>query len=101
MNAVNQAHLAVEETVFEPLATSYAAVSAEDRDARRGGGGYRLQSSGMVVYYGDALLLARHRHARRATISRAMWRVGLCLSYDDAERLKLEYGCALLGLTCR
>ena len=25
--------------------------------------------------------------------------VGLTLQYDDAERLKIEYGCAILGLT--
>ena len=55
-------------------------------------------STDLVVYDGEAVLLARSLpisrgplHARRRRRSE--------VQYDDAERLKVEYGCAILGLT--
>jgi hypothetical protein len=66
VTAVNQAHLAVEETVFEALAACYAAVLPEDR--REGAAVLNIgaQSSELVVYYGDALQLAcQPAHLRR------------------------------------
>src|SRR3954447_9901523 len=58
VGAVNQAHLTVEESVFEALAACYAVVLP---DARREGIAVvdiGAQTSDMVIYYGDAMHLA-------------------------------------------
>jgi cell division protein FtsA len=94
IGAVNQAHLMVEETVFEALAASYAAVRPEDR--REGialvdiGSG----SSELVVYYGDAMHLASTVRVCGDHFTRDLAK-GLRLSFEDAELVKMEYGCAL------
>jgi cell division protein FtsA len=98
VTAVQQASYAVEETVFEPVATAYAAVSAEDRNRGVAVVDIGLHSSGVVVYDGEALLAARNVGVSADHFTRDV-AVGLTVPYDDAERLKLEYGCAILGLT--
>ena len=94
VGAVNQAHLAVEETVFEALAACYAAVLPEDRREGIALVDIGAQSTELVVYYGDALAaglqpadLRRPLHARPgAGVSASASR--------SAELVKLEYGCA-------
>jgi cell division protein FtsA len=55
-------------------------------------------SSELVVYDGDAILLAAPIPIGGDHFTRDVaW--GLCVSFEDAERLKHEYGCAILGLT--
>jgi cell division protein FtsA len=91
--AVNQAHLAVQETVFEALAASYAAMLEEDR--REGAALLNIgaQSSELLVYYGDAAQLACSLPVSGDHFTRDAAR-GLCVSFDDAATLKHEYGCA-------
>jgi cell division protein FtsA len=98
VSAIHQAHLAVEETVYEPIAAAYAAILPEDR--ARGVALLDLgrDSTGLVIYDGDALLLATSLPVWSDHLSRDVAWV-LKVSYEDAESLKCQYGCALLGLT--
>lgn len=96
--AVHKAHLAVDETVFEPMASAYAAVVAEERSRGVAVIDIGAQSTDLVVYDGESLLRAATIPIAADHFTRDVaW--GLCVSYEDAERLKEEYGCALLGLT--
>jgi cell division protein FtsA len=102
--AAQGAHLKVEDTMFEALAASYAAVVAEER--RRGVAVVDLgvDSTGVVVYDGDAcvgagsLPVSADHMTRDLTIG-LRHVCGVTVSYEDAETLKREYGCAMLGLT--
>jgi cell division protein FtsA len=56
------------------------------------------QSTGMVVYDGDALVGACSLPVCGDHFTRDVaW--GLTVSFEDAQRIKEEYGCAILGLT--
>jgi cell division protein FtsA len=94
VGAVNQAHLAVEETIFEGLAACYAAVLPEDRRQGIAVVDIGAESTEMVVYYGDAIHLASTVKICGDHFTRDLAQ-GLCLSFEDAEMLKLEYGSAL------
>ncbi len=96
--AAHMAHLFVEETVFEPLAAAYACLLPEDR-----AGGVALvdlgvHSSGLVIYDGDAIQLASNIPVWSDHFTRDISTV-FKSTYEDAESLKQQYGCALLGLT--
>ena len=99
VGAVNQAHLTVEETVFEGLAACYAAVFPEDR--REGiavidiGG----HSTELVVYYGDAMYLASVVRVCGDHFTRDLAQA-LCLSYEEAETVKVEFGGATMASCC-
>jgi len=96
--AAHLAHLAVEETVFEPLAAAYASVLPEDRTSGAALIDIGLHSAGLVVYEGEALQLAASLPIASDHFTRdiaAMFNV----THEDAECLKHEYGCAILGLT--
>jgi cell division protein FtsA len=93
IGAVNQAHLSVEETVFEPLAGCYAAVLPEERREGIALVDIGAQSTDLVVFYGDALHLATGLPVSGDHFSRDVAR-GLTISYEDAELVKREYGCA-------
>jgi cell division protein FtsA len=98
VGAVHQAHLAVEETVFEPVAACYAAVLPEDRREGIALVDIGTHSSELVVYYGDSLQLANSLplcgdHFTRDIAS------GLRISYDDAVLLKHQYGSAVAEYT--
>ncbi|MGA8027156.1 MAG: cell division protein FtsA, partial [Bryobacteraceae bacterium] len=58
VSAVHQAHLAVEESIFEGIAAAYAAVLGEDRARGVATIDIGAQSTHVTVYDGDALLLA-------------------------------------------
>jgi cell division protein FtsA len=96
--AVHQAHLAVEETVFEAMAAAYAAVLPEDRNRGVAVVDIGMHSTGITIYDCEALLLAASIPVGGDHFTKD---VAWCLttSYEDAEMLKLEYGCAILGLT--
>ncbi len=98
VEAIHQSHLAVEETVFEPVAAAYAAVLAEDRARGVAVIDIGLSSTDLVIYDGDALLLASSLPVWSDHLTRDVAWV-LKVSYEDAESLKQQYGCALLGLT--
>jgi cell division protein FtsA len=94
VTAVNHAHLSVEETIFEALAASYAAVLPEDRRQGIAVVDIGAQSTEMVVYYGDAMHLASILKVSGDHFTRDLAQ-GLCLGFDEAETVKLEYGSAL------
>jgi cell division protein FtsA len=98
IDAVHQAHLAVEETVFEPLAAAYASVMPEDRTRGVALIDIGLHSADVVAYDGEALAVAASLPVWGDHFTRDIAFV-LKTAYEDAERLKREYGCALLGLT--
>ena len=94
LTAVNHAHLTVEETVFEALAASYAAVLPEHRRQGIAVVDIGAQSTELVVYYGDAMHLASNVKVCGDHFTRDLAQ-GLCLGFEDAETVKLEYGSAL------
>jgi cell division protein FtsA len=56
------------------------------------------QSTDVVVYDGDAMLKAASIPVAADHLTRDV-AFGLTVSFEDAEALKREYGCAILGLT--
>jgi cell division protein FtsA len=98
VTAVNQAHLAVEETVCDGLASCYAAVLPEHR--REGAAVLNIgaQSSELAVYYGDALQLAESLPISGDHFTRDVAR-GLCIGFEDAAIVKHEFGCAQANVT--
>ncbi len=96
--AVQEASYAVEETMFEPVASAFAAVTREDRNRGVAVLDIGMHSSDLVVYDGEAVLLARSIPISADHFTRDV-ALGLKVQYEDAERLKVEYGCAMLGLT--
>lgn len=93
VGAVNQAHLAVEETVFEALAACYGAVLPEERREGIAVIDIGAQSTELVVYHGDSMQLASAVRVCGDHFTRDLAQ-GLCISFEDAELVKLEYGCA-------
>ncbi|MEQ1884117.1 MAG: cell division protein FtsA [Bryobacteraceae bacterium] len=96
--AAHLAHLAVEETVYEPVASAYACLYPEERARGAAIVNLGIHSTDLIVYDGEAALLASSIPVWADHMTRdiaAMFRV----TYEDAECLKQEYGCALLGLT--
>jgi cell division protein FtsA len=98
VHAVHQAHLGVEETVFEPTAAGYAAVLADERSRGVAIVDIGAHSTDVAIYDGDALLRASSISVSADHFTRDV-AFGLTVSYEDAEHLKREYGCAILGLT--
>ena len=96
--AVHHAHFAVEETVFEPVAAAYACILPEDRQRGVALLDIGLHSSDLVVYDGDAIVHTASLPICTEHFTRDV-SLGLIVSYEDAERLKIQYGCAILGLT--
>jgi cell division protein FtsA len=94
IGAVNQAHLLVEETVFEALAGCYAAVLPEDRQEGVALVDIGAHSSQLVVYYGDAMCLASTVKICGDHFTRDLAQA-LTITFDDAELTKLEFGSAL------
>lgn len=96
--AVHRAHLAVEESVFEAIAASYAAILPEDRARGVAVVDIGAQSTELAVYDGDALLIAATIPIGAEHFTRDIsWL--LKVNYDFAENLKREYGCAVAAAT--
>jgi cell division protein FtsA len=98
VNAVHHAHLAVEETIFEPVAAAFSAVLADERSRGVAVVDIGAHSTDVVVYDGDALLRASSIPISADHFTRDI-AIGLTVTYEDAEKLKRDYGCAVLGLT--
>ena len=94
VGAVNQAHLTVEETVFEAFASWYASVPVEDRREGLAVVDIGAQSTELAVYYGDSMRLVSTVPVCGDHFTRDLAQ-GLCLSFDDAEAVKVDYGCAV------
>lgn len=98
VGAVHLAHLSVEESVFEPIAGAYACVLQQERARGVAVIDVGHAATNLVVYDGDALLLASTIPVHADYFTRDV-AFGLTVSYEDAEHIKCEYGCAILGLT--
>ncbi|HLY20596.1 MAG TPA: cell division protein FtsA [Bryobacteraceae bacterium] len=98
VGAVNHAHMAVEETVFEALAASYAAVLPEDRREGAALLDIGAQSSELVVYYDNSLELAVSLPIGGDHFTRDAAR-GLRISFEEAAAIKHEFGCARADAT--
>jgi cell division protein FtsA len=98
VSAVHHAHLAVEETVFEAMAAGYASVMPEEREKGVAVVDIGLHSTDLAIYDGDAMVLAASLRVSADHFSRDV-SAGFHVTHEDAERLKIEYGCAILGLT--
>lgn len=96
VSAVHQAHLAVDESVFEAIAAAYAAILPEDRARGAALIDIGAQSTHLAIYDGDALLHATSIPLGADHFTRDIsWL--LKVNYEDAENLKREYGCAITG----
>jgi cell division protein FtsA len=93
VGAVNQAHLEVEESVFEGLAGCYASVFPEERREGIAVVDIGAESTELAVYQGDSMQLASAIRVCGDHFTRDLAQ-GLCLSFEDAETVKLEYGAA-------
>jgi cell division protein FtsA len=94
VGAVNAAHLEVEETVFEALAACYASVLPEDRREGIAVVDIGAQSTELVVYYADSMHLASTVRICGDHFTRDLAQA-LCLSFEEAELVKTEFGSAL------
>jgi cell division protein FtsA len=94
VGAVNAAHLAVEESVYEALASCYSAVLPENRREGIAVVDIGAHSTELVIYYGDAMHLASTIRICGDHFTRDLAQ-GLCLSFEDAELVKMEFGCAI------
>lgn len=97
VTAMHKAHLAVEETIFEGWAAAYSCVLEEDRRQGVAVVDIGAQTTEIVVFDGDALLRACSVPIAGDHFTRDV-AYGLCVSFEDAEKLKKEYGCAMVGL---
>ncbi len=95
--AVHESHLAVEETVFEPVAGAYGAVLPEERERGIAIVDIGAHSTDIAIYSSEALMASVSvpiggDHFTSDT--------AFCLkvSFEDAQCLKEEYGCARLGI---
>lgn len=95
--AVHESHLGVEETVFEPVAAAYASVLPEERERGIVLIDMGAHSTDIAIYSSDALMASSSIPIGGDHFTGD---VAWCLkiSFEDAQRLKEEYGCARLGL---
>jgi cell division protein FtsA len=94
----NQAQVSVEETVFEPVAAALAAVMPDDRKDNVALIDIGQQSTELVIYWKDMLVHSASIPVGADHFTQDVAR-GLHVTTTDAETMKLEYGCALVGLT--
>lgn len=98
VGAANKAHLSVEETAFEPVAAAYAAILPEDREEGVAMVDIGAHSTEIAVYFGQALALSASLPINGDHFTKDVARA-LFVGIDDAELIKREHGCALVGLT--
>jgi cell division protein FtsA len=98
VTAIHQSSYAVEETIFEAAAAAYSAIVADERARGVAVIDIGAESTDLVVYEGDMMLRAASNPVSAAHLTRDV-AFGLTVSSEDAEALKREYGCAILGLT--
>jgi cell division protein FtsA len=98
VSAVHRSHLAVEESVFEGIAAAYAAVLPEDRARGAAIVDIGAQSTEVVIYDGDSLLLATSLPIGADHFTRDVARL-FKVNVDFAEGLKREFGSALADAT--
>jgi cell division protein FtsA len=94
VGAVNQAHLSVDETVFEAIASCYGAVLPEQRFEGLACLDIGAHSSELVIYYGDSLQLASTIGIGGDHFTRDIAHF-LKISFDDASIVKEFFGSAM------
>src|SRR5262249_6684520 len=92
ISAAHLAHLAVEETVFEPMAAAYACAAAEERARGVAVLDLGMESTGLVVYDGEKIAMASTIPVTSDHFTRDVAYM-FKTSYEDAECLKQQYGC--------
>lgn len=95
--AVHESHLGVEESVFEPVAAAYATVLPAERERGLAVIDIGAHSTDIAIYSSDALMASVSVPIGGDHFSSDVAWV-LKTSFEDAQRLKEEYGCARLGL---
>ncbi len=98
LSAMHQAHVRVEETVFEAMAAAYASVLPDEREGGVAVVDIGAHSTNICFYDGDAMKYAIGVPLSGEHFTRDIGELK-GLSYEEAERLKTTHGCALLGLT--
>ena len=98
VDAVNHAHLTVDESIFEAVAACYASVLPEERREGLALVDIGSQSTQLIVYYGDATQLASTIPVAGDHFTRDVAHF-LRVSYQDAELVKEQFGCALSEFT--
>ena len=98
VGAANQAHLMVEETVFEPVAGAYAAIVPDGREEGIALIDIGAHSTDLAVYYGEVLIYSCSLPVCADHFTSDVAH-GLLVSTEDAEWIKEQQGCAMLGLT--
>jgi cell division protein FtsA len=93
IGAVNQAHIAVEETVYEPLAAHFACILPEDRREGTALVDIGAQSTDLVVYYDESLQLASSLPICGDHFTRDV-ALAFRISLEEAMLAKEEYGSA-------
>ena len=98
VGAANQAHLVVEETVSEAVSAAYAAIEHDGREEGIALVDIGAHSTELAVYHGEALIFCS---SLPICGDHFTWDVarGLLVARDDAEWIKEQHGCAMLGLT--
>ncbi|MFN7922116.1 MAG: cell division protein FtsA [Bryobacteraceae bacterium] len=104
VSATHHAHLSVEDTVFEPVAAAYASVLPEERQRGAAVIDLGMHSTGVAIYDGEAAVACASLpissdHLTRDLVLGLHHVHGITISYEDAEALKREYGCAMMGLS--
>ena len=93
VGAVNQAHIAVEETVYEPLAAHFACILPEDRREGSALVDIGAHSTDLVVYYDESLQLASCLPICGDHFTRDV-ALAFRISLEEAMLAKEEYGSA-------
>ncbi len=97
-SSVNEAHLALDESLFEPVAAAYGATTEDEREHGVAVIDIGAHSTEVALYEGEALVgsFSVGIGGDHFTKDLAYY---LTSSREDAELLKEEFGCALLGLS--
>jgi len=98
IGAVNQAHIAVEETVYEPVAAHFASVLPEDRHEGTALVDIGAQSTDLVLYYDESLQLAASLPICGDHFTRDV-ALAFHISLEEALLVKEQYGSATAEFT--
>jgi len=98
IGAVNQAHIAVEETVYEPVAAHFACILPEDRRDGTALIDIGSQSTDLLVYFDESLQLASSLPICGDHFTRDV-ALAFRISLEEAMLAKEEYGSATAEFT--
>lgn len=96
-NAVHEAHLALDESVFEAVAAAYASTTEAEREHGLAVIDIGAHTTEVALYEGEALVGSFSIGIGGDHFTRDL-AYYLTSTREDAQLLKEEYGCAMLGL---